>query len=46
MFPKIDHSREVCVKDHEMVPINDLLFGKVIGFMYPTLKRDNFFTGH
>ena len=41
MFPKIDHSREVCVKDHEKIPMIDLLFGKVIGFMYLSLKRDN-----
>ena len=32
MFPKIDHSREVCVKDHEKIPMIDLLFGKAIGF--------------
>ena len=46
MFPKIDHSGEVCVKHHAKIPINDLLFDKVIGFMYPTLERDNFFTGY
>ena len=46
MFPKINHSREVCVKDHERRPMNDLLSGKVIGVIYPTLKRDNFFTGY
>ena len=45
MFLKTDHSLEVCVKDHEKIPMNDLLLGKVIGFMYPTLKRDNLFTG-
>ena len=26
MFPKIDHSREVCVKHHAKIPMNDLLF--------------------
>ena len=47
MFPKTEHhSREVGDRDHEKISMNDLLFGKVIGFMCPTLKRYNFFTGY
>ena len=30
MIPKIDRSCGVCVKDHEKIPMSDLLFGKLL----------------